>query len=990
MSQVERMPARIEELRARLASERGPRFWRSLEALADDPAVEEILKQEFPRFADVWPEGASRRAFLKLMGASFALAGLSSCTRQPREEIVPWVKPPEEVIPGKPLFYATAMTLGGYAKGILVESHMGRPTKVEGNPDHPASFGATDVFAQASILDLYDPDRSQVVTHNGAISTWDHFVEAMKGPMTAQKGLGGKGLRILTQTITSPSLHAKIQELLAAFPEARWHQWEPCGRDNVRLGAKIAFGRFVDTRYDLAKADVIVALDCDLLTYGPGCLRYARDFASRRRNLDRMNRLYALESCPTPTGSLADHRFALAPRAIEAIAAALAVEMGIEAPAQPDDALPAAKVRAIALDLKNHRGASIVVAGEHMSPELHALCHAINEALGNVGATVIHTEPVEPAPVDQLQSITDLVHDMAAGSVDLLLAIGGNPVYDAPADLKLAGALSKVPLRVRLGAYDDETSELCHWHLPMAHELESWGDARAFDGTATVIQPLIAPLYDGKTAYHVLGALLEKPASDHDAVKAHWKERTGEGFDDLWRRMLHDGVVAGSASEPIAVDLGDVGAPLRDWKTRLAARFGFELVLRSDPTVHDGRFANNGWLQELPKPISKLVWDNALLVSPKTASEMRIDNGSVVAVGPASPTAWIVPGHADGCATLSLGYGRTRGGRLLDGRGINAYVLLTSRALRNPELAALAPSPARRVLTTTQDHGSMEGRHLVRTATVAEYREEPHRIKEMVEAPKPGESMYPGFEYKDNAWGLAVDLNVCTGCNSCVVACQAENNIPIVGKEQVQNGREMHWIRIDRYYESTGPGDIDAPRIHHQPVMCMHCEQAPCEVVCPVGATVHSAEGLNEMVYNRCVGTRYCSNNCPYKVRRFNFLLWNDWKTPSLELMRNPDVTVRSRGVMEKCTYCVQRINAAKIEAEKQGRPVRDGEIVTACQQVCPTSAIVFGNINDPASRVRKLRDEPRNYGILEELNTRPRTTYQAKLGNPNPDLEKA
>ncbi len=959
----------------------GPDFWRSLEEYASTPEFAEQLGREFPQFASEWDAGVSRRRFLELSGASLALAGLTACVKQPREGLVPYVKQPEEVVPGRPLFFATASTLSGYATGILVESNTGRPTKVEGNPEHPASLGASDLFAQASILSLYDPDRSQTITKLGEIRTWPAFTEELQARVKAARAISGEGFRLLTQTVTSPALAGKIRELTTLLPKARWHQWEPAGRDLVRAGARLAFGKPVETRYDFGRADVVVSLDADPFTFGPGSLAYARAFARRRREAATGSgaapRYYAIETTPTSSSTLADHRISLKPSELHAATAALFAAVAGE---KADARFP--WVVSCAADLKAHAGRGLVVPGEHAPAEVHALAHLLNDALSNLGTTVVLTDPAEAEPVDQLASLTALVSDMKAGRVDTLLILGGNPAFDVPADLGFVEALKKVAFRARLGLYDDETSQYCPWHVNEAHELEAWGDARAFDGTVTILQPLIEPLYGGKTALEVLAAALGQPAAKGlDLLRAFWQKQHPDGFDAFFRRSLHDGFVEGSALPARALKpVANVPAP-----APAAEAAGLEVVFRPDPGIFDGRFANNGWLQEVPKPLTKLTWDNAAHMSLATAQRLGVKNEDLVAIAAAGATltapVWILPGQPDGVVTLHFGHGRTRAGRVGNGTGVNAYRIRAAAGLWLAT-ASVQKADGTFALASTQHHFNMEGRHLVRTGTFEEYRKDPEFARRLEEPPKI--SLYPGFKYEHHAWGLAVNLSSCTGCNACVVACQSENNIPTVGKDQVRRGREMHWIRIDRYYEGP-PGN---PAAHNQPVMCMHCEQAPCELVCPVGATTHSEEGINEMTYNRCIGTRYCSNNCPYKVRRFNFLDYNkDKHLPVLTLLANPNVTVRQRGVMEKCNYCIQRVNRGRMDAEKENRPLRDGEILTACQQVCPTEALVFGDINDPASKVAKLRAEQLNYGLLEELNTRPRTTYLAKLTNPNTDL---
>ena len=990
------------QIQAKLDERPEKRVWRGLDQLAGTPDYRDFVASEFPHDPRAEAKGVSRRSALKLMAASAALGGLTACTKLPTEKIVPYAQQqPEDFVPGKPLFYATAMPMAGYATGLLVESHMGRPTKVEGNPSHPASLGAANVFAQASVLTLYDPDRAQVVVYRGRIGDWSRFLTSMDESRAELLTRKGVGLRILTGVVTSPALADQIRSVLALFPQAKWHQYEPGSRDTVREGSKLAFGEYVNTVYHLDQADVIVSLDADFLTAGPGAVRYARDFADKRRVTgpeSTMNRLYVAESTPTVTGAMADHRLPLRATDVEAFARALADALAGKGGSAAPSRVPASWIPALVRDLQKRRGASLVIAGEQQSPAVHALAHAMNDALGNVGKTVHYTSPVEANPVNGIESLKELVAEMQGGQVDTLLMLGVNPVYNAPADLHFKDSLLKVRTRIHLSLYEDETAELCHWHIPEAHFLESWGDARAYDGTISIIQPLIAPLYDGKSAHEILAVLSgQEEPSGHDVVRGYWqRQKPGADFEQFWQTSLNNGVIADSALAPKPVKLNPA---LSAAAANAANAGGIEVVLRPDPSIGDGSFANNGWLQELPKPLTKLTWDNAALVSPTSARKLGVTNGDVVKVSGNGQTVeapiWITPGHADDSITLHLGYGRRRAGHVGTGRGFNAYLLSTTE---NPWLGTATVEKTGKTyqLVTTQHHHIMgkEGeereeesvaalqRKLVRGATLEEFRKNPEMIHE--EGEENGPSIYPGYAYNGNAWGMSIDLNSCIGCNACVVACQSENNIAVVGKDQVARGREMHWIRVDSYFQ----GVLENPEIYNQPVPCMHCENAPCEYVCPVGATVHSPEGLNEMVYNRCVGTRYCSNNCPYKVRRFNFYLFSDWTTPSLEPLRNPDVSVRSRGVMEKCSYCIQRINKVKLAAEKEDREIHDGEILTACQQTCPAQAIVFGNINDKDSRVAKLKAQARNYGILTDLNTRPRTTYLAKLRNPNPEIQ--
>jgi MoCo/4Fe-4S cofactor protein with predicted Tat translocation signal len=978
----------LASVRGRLAASGGKQYWKSLDELADTPEFRALVQREFPAEAAEWFDPKGRRGFLKLMGASIALAGATACTRQPDELLVPYVRQPEEIVPGKPLFFATAMTLGGIATGLLAESHVGRPTKLEGNPEHPSSLGATDLFAQGSILTMYDPDRSRAITYLGEVRPWTSFAGAMQTVLGEIRAMGGTGLHFLTETITSPTLAAQLQGVLGLIPGAKWHQWDPVTPDGMHQGGQLAFGSPVHVHYKFDAAQVIVALDADLFGPGtPGNVRYARDFASGRRirkaNAE-MNRLYVAEPTPTPTGAIADSRLPLKASQVDAVARAiLAGVTGGTAASLGNEALDAF-VRAAVQDLAAARGRGLVAVGARQPAEAHAVAHAINHALGNIGATVIVTDPFTPDAAGQIDGLKALASDLNAGAVRLLVILGSNPVYTAPADLKFAEALRKAQTRVHVGLFDDETAALCHWHVNSTHFLEEWSDARAHDGTASIVQPLIAPLYGGRSFHEVVAIFSDRPErTGYDLVREYWQAQpafAGQTFDTAWRKAVHDGVIAGSAPTPKAI-----GAPaVPPAPTPVSG--GVEVAFAADPTIYDGRFANNGWLQETPKPLTKLTWDNAVLMAPATAQRLGVGNGDYVTVAAGGRTVdgptWIQPGHAPDAVTVYLGYGRTRAGRIGTGVGYDAYQI---RVTNGPGFAG---GEVRRtgesiLLASTQGHHSMEGRAIVRAGTLEEYHHAPDFAQHMAHTPAREMTMYPEYEYTGYAWGMAIDQTVCTGCTACVVACVAENNIPIIGKEQVLRGREMHWLRVDRYFE----GDPANPGIYHQPMLCQHCENAPCEVVCPVAATVHSDEGLNDMVYNRCVGTRYCSHNCPYKVRRFNFLLYSDWNTPSYKLQRNPDVTVRSRGVMEKCTYCVQRINEARQDAKVQDRKVRDGDIKTACQQACPTDAIVFGDINDPGSRVSQLKAEAHNYALLADLNTRPRTTYLAAIRNPNPAL---
>ena len=1008
------------------------RIWRSLDELAETEEFAAFIRREFPDQAEVWQDPLSRREFLALMAASFGVAGLTGCTRAPDSEIVPYVDPPEQVVPGQALRFATAMPLSGYGRGVLVESHLGRPTKIEGNPDHPASLGATDAILQASILTLYDPDRAKEVLRRGGTSTWGQFVGEVRQSVATFRQRGGRGLRFLTETVTSPTLTRQLRSLLEILPAARWHHYEPITQDSRREASRKAFGRPVNTIYHFDRAARILSLDADFLSVGPASLRAARQFIDARRvrapleppaagqsaSALSMNRLYVIESSPSITGAMADHRLAVRSERVERLAREIAARLGVPIARSETAWTPAEErwIAALVADLRAHPGESVIVPGDFQSTAVHVIAHALNERLGSTALT--HVESPEPLATGQLESLSELVREMRAGEVDTLVLLGGNPVLTAPADLDFAEALSRVNLRVHHSLYYDETSFLCHWHVPDTHYLETWSDVCAFDGTVSIIQPLIAPLYGGKSPHQILDLLLDRPETDAgEALREEWRARRGGGgsFDEFWRTALRQGVVAESTLPPVSVRV-DPAALEGTAPPASPAGADIEVIFRPDPAIWDGRFANNGWLQELPRPLTKLTWDNAALVSPRTARALGVENERVVDLELRGRTVrapvWVLPGHPDGSVTLHLGYGRERAGRVGNATekrgGFNAYRLRTSDAMASGVGLIVRPRAERYRLACTQLHQMLEGpaEDLVHVETIQQFSARAARpLEPSAEARR---SMYPEVDTsRGHQWALQIDINACVGCNACVVACQAENNIPVVGKEQVLNAREMHWLRIDTYHA----GDPEEqPDTYFEPVPCMHCEKAPCEFVCPVGATTHSSEGLNEMTYNRCVGTRYCSNNCPYKVRRFNFLQYSDLDTPSLQLGRNPDVTVRSRGVMEKCTYCVQRIQRARIDLEElaaargdAASPQQQLEIhrrmddrlaalEPACAQACPTRAITFGDLNwktasGAVSAVKALQMQPHSYALLAELNTQPRTRYLARLVHPNPDL---
>ena len=1039
--------------------ETGRKYWRSLDELAETPEFRQWLEREFPAGASEWSDPVSRRHFVKIMSASFLLAGFglagAGC-RRPEQRILPFSTMPENYVHGVPQYYATAMPTRGSAIPLVVKSNDGRPTKVEGNSLHPDSNGGTDRFAQASILGLYDPDRTtrfakgraeetKAALFKGNVTTPEAAFETLAGISKGAQGNGGQGLSFLLERNNSPSRN-RLQRLIGEkFPQARWYVYEPVDLGIKRRAASLAFGRWVKPYYRFDAAKVIVSLDCDFLGSEENVHNHIRRFAQGRRLEkpdDGLNRLYAVESLMTLTGFNADHRLRLSSSAVIQVAGALAAQIlkpgdfaGLDTIGLPAGVEPK-WIPECAKDLLANRGQSLVVAGYRQPLAVHLLANAVNEALGNLGKTVLFHE----VPEFKEGTILELARALKAGQVETLVVLGGNPVYNAPADLKWVAAQRQAKTIVRLGYYEDETFPHCDWHLPAAHYLESWGDALTSDGTLVPIQPLIAPLFGGLTELEVLariGGL--SPASPYEIVRETFAGIIGGGDSEAaWRKFLHDGFLANSAAKPVDVklDAAAVSLAVSGAKVSSPTRERLEVVFHRDYSLDDGRYNNNGWLQEMPDPVTKMTWDNAVLISRKTAVELGVQNTDVVEIRLGNVTVsgpiWIQPGLADYSLGLALGYGRERTGRVGRGTGFNAYPLRTSDAENFAVGATLHKTGQKYPISVTQDHWSMEGRPIVREANLEQYRKHPDFARRMkLEEPPVVAPLYPNpfDELKKKGlhqWGMSIDLNLCVGCSACMMACQSENNVPIVGKEQVQRGREMHWLRIDRYYAASPKKQdffqtfvsdqkeqfqswIDDPQVLTQPMLCQHCEAAPCENVCPVNATVHDQEGLNLMVYNRCVGTRYCSNNCPYKVRRFNYFDYNkrplgpklylgpfahrqDDEWDLLKMSKNPDVTVRMRGVMEKCTFCVQRIEQAKI-AQKVRAGASGNVIVptdtftTACAQACPAGAIVFGNLNDPNSRVSKLKQQARDYTVLEFLLTKPRLTYLAKVRNPNPAM---
>jgi len=987
-------------------------YWRSLAQIEDLPEFRAALEREFPEGASELPEGITRRDMMLLLGASLSLAGLAGC-RRPVEEIVPYVAPPEDVVPGIPRNYATTMPFRRSAYGLIVESHEGRPTKIEGNPAHPSTVGASSTLAQASVLNLYDPDRSQSITLKGARKSWNDFLMAW-GPLAQTHAAnGGAGLAVLSESFSSPTLARLATELRTRFPRLQWATYDAVSDENRLAGLRQAAGRDVDVMLRFDRASVILCLDADPLLTDPEMIRHARGFADGRRagtatagagqaagGATGMNRLYAVEGVYSLTGAMADHRLRLESRRIPAFVAALAARLGAPGASSQADVSGVDQrwIEAVAKDLLANRGKGLIIAGERQPAGVHAAVSALNAHLGNAGKTVSYYE-TKDAALPSVTSLTTLVSAMQGGTVQTLVILGGNPVFDAPADLDFAAAMAKVPHTIALGHMVDETSAGAEWHIPRAHYLESWGDARAVGGTVSVVQPLILPLFGGRSQVEVLGLMVgDKDRPGYDIVRDTWKPILGEAdFDKKWNRVLHDGLLAGAGSELPEIVPAVRGEAFAELARATGAASGLEVVFLPSPSLHDGRFANDGWLQELPDPLTKLTWDNPALVSPKTAEMLSLANEELVRLDYAGRTlelpVWILPGMADGVVALTLGYGRRRAGRIGSEVGFDTFKLRTSKAPGFDSGVTVTKVGRRYALSVTQDHGSMEGRPLVRESTVSDLRSpkkeeaQPGPLGVFEEEPRRF-SLFTERTYEQgHQWGMTIDLNTCIGCNGCMVACQSENNVPVVGKDQVARAREMHWLRIDRYFTGEPTGNAE---VVFQPIPCMQCEDAPCEQVCPVAATVHDGEGLNVMVYNRCIGTRYCSNNCPYKVRHFNFYNFTKDTPDVLKLAMNPDVTVRARGVMEKCSYCVQRINRAKLDAKLAGRELRDGDVKTACQQACPASAIEFGDLRDGASRVAKAKADPRNYALLEELNTRPRTTYLSKVRNPNPDLEGA
>ena len=1003
-----------------------PVFWKSLEQKANPEGATEQATAEFPR--EVVGKGfgigeTGRRGFL-FGGISAALLAVEGCARRPVETILPYSKAPEYMLPGIPVHYATVRSHRGDAIGLVVENHEGRPTKIEGNAQHPSSLGAADVITQASILDLYDPDRSNSPKKGGVDAKWEEAEALLNAKVAAFAADGGAKLRILAQPTNSPTF-LRLREMFSArFPHARVHTWAPVNESNAREGARIAFGQPATTICDYRSARVILSLDSDFLQTEPGMIRATKHFAAGRKlqsSHEAMSRLYVVEPSYTTTGANADHRLRLPGSQIAPYVLALAKELstrpGIDLASVSGafsgssgvvDGVPPKWIKVVADELAQSRGRGVIVVGSDQPAHVHALVHALNGALGNAGSTVNYYPVADASETDQVADLKALVDDIDGGKVETLLILGGNPVYDAPADFKFGERLAKVPTSIHLSQRLDETASKCGWHLPRAHELETWGDQRSLDGSVSIQQPMIAPLFGGRSEIEILAFLVGQPANGHDLVRASLKAAVNGNaqYEQTWKASLARGLFGGQAPRPLGalpVRAAEVAASVP--RVPPAPPLGptnLEIDFAPDPKLFDGRHGNNPWLLELPDLMTKIVWANAALLSPATAKALGVKADDVITlsrpnVGSVEIPVWIMPGHADNVVSVNVGWGRPLAGRYGSGVGTNVYPLRTSDALGFATGATVAKTGKSSTLTQTQEHQNMEGRPIAIDATLDEYRKTPDFAQYKTPDPKVLPLWKP-VEYKEHKWGMVIDLSSCTGCDACIVACQAENNIATVGRDQVGRNREMYWIRIDRYF--FGDDEKEPVGVAFQPVACVQCEEAPCENVCPVNATTHSAEGLNDMAYNRCIGTRYCANNCPYKVRRFNYLEFQGGPPGSSvdtvygdlpetrKMQFNPDVTVRMRGVMEKCTYCVQRIQEAKISSKRDDRALKDGEITPACAQTCPADAITFGDLNDPQSRVARKAKIDRGYHLLSELGTHPRTKYLGKIRNPNPAME--
>ena len=1000
-------------------------YWKSLNELAQNEEYKKYAEREFPENATELTDQVSRRSFLRVMGASIALAGFASC-RKPVQKILPYSRQPEDMVLGEPLFYATSMPFQDSVTGLLITNNEGRPTKIEGNQDHPASGGRTSIYNQASVLGMYDPDRSRSPRRNGENVSKNDFVEFAADHFNNNNGR----ILFIDEATSSPTYHRLKEQILDNY-DADWVTYEPFSENNAIEGTQIAFGQRLRTVNHYDEADLVLALDDDFMSpqAHKNSVENSLNLTSRRKVEsvdDTMSRIYSVENAFTNTGSYADHRlrlkssqiapftFALASRLAESVSGLSAFE-GVSNDFSGHD-----WIDVLADELLNNQGGSVITLGAQHSPEVHAAVAAMNLALGNEGSAVTYHELPYRVNRDENQAFIDAISELQAGEFDTVVLIGGNLIYNAPADLNIADALGNAGTTIQLSEYYDETSQACHWHVNRAHYLEAWGDGLSYTGQRSIIQPQIQPLFNGISAVEFLGILLNgEETSGYELVQDTWSDVITSDFTREWERVLHDGLDTESGFDSASVSLSGNFASAVEGSLGQSEVSGIEIAIKPDARVFDGRFANNSWLQELPEPMTKITWDNVALMSAATAESIGINpqrsfrNNDVpkVRISAGGETieiaAWVEPGHADDSITLTVGYGRSNVGRVADGVGVDTYPLRTTENLFF-QAADVEPVGSTYEVACVQDHHSLEGRDMIRTATLDEYRENPDfatfksfhgfEVPGMKQALEKGDDRGPVSLFNEHygpdhqpQWGMTIDLNSCFGCGVCTIACQAENNIPVIGKREVGRRRIMHWIRTDRYYE----GDADNPTAYHQPVPCMHCELAPCEQVCPVAATTHSEDGINQMTYNRCIGTRYCMNNCPFKVRRFNFFNYTkEYLTTGndpeiIQMAMNPEVTVRFRGVVEKCTYCVQRVNREKIKSKiaTGSRKPEDGAVKTACQQACPANAISFGDLTDSDSEVSRKKRNDRNYVMLEEMNVRPRTSYLARLTNKNPEL---
>ena len=988
-------------------------YWKSLKDISSDKDYNKYLKQ-----SDHQEESnLSRRNFLSLVAASVALASLEGC-KKPVQKIIPYVEAHPGTIPGIRKEYATTMPFKNNVVGLVIENHDERPIKVFGNDNHPTSLGKSNVFSQASILDMYDPDRARGIKLDGKKVNWSEYIKYAESIYNSK----GKGLAVLLQESSSPTMNALRKDFKKIYPNADWIVYEPINNENLYSGVERALGKRLQPYNRLEKAKTILSIGSDFLGSDDNNVNNTRKFSENRRVEDKnstMNRLYVVESSMTATGASADHRLNIPTSELDLVLKELCSELKKLGMNISTGSLKTSNnlwIKAVAEELMENKGSSIILGGSHLSVDAHAIITMLNDKLN----APVDYYPLDSSHVTSVDDFVGLCKKMKNGSIENLIILGGNPVYNAPADLKFESLIKNVQNIVHLSNIYDETSKRSNWHIAESHFFENWGDAMSYDGYPSVIQPQIRPLFQSHTAIDLLIPIIYgKESSSYDFIREVWKSNIikNSNFEKQWNKVLHDGVHQKPLLKAYKA-LSSKQLSTASLNTKLKVKSDkFEVVFIASPSTYDGRYANNGWLQEVPKPITQLTWDNAALISMSVAKKLKIKNGQMLEISLDGKTmsipAWIVPGQNKKTITIELGYGRDFNGRIGNDVGFNAYKLRTMSTMAYGVNASIKVLNKTYPLAGTQDHygleedslsllGNSSGTdsiqqripELVRQSTLDHYKDNPNFVQDAVKSHKPDKkrswadhSMYnpePEYDYsKGQQWGMSIDLTSCTGCNACSISCQSENNIPIVGKQQVLNGREMHWIRIDNYFS----GDPENPEVSSQSVACVHCELAPCEQVCPVAATTHSSDGVNQMTYNRCLGTRYCANNCPYKVRKFNFYNFTKDTPEIVQMAMNPDVTVRFRGVMEKCSYCYQRVSEARIKAENEHREMVDGDVKTACQDACPADAIVFGDINDPNSRVSKAKRNNRDYALLGQLGTSPRTTYLAKIRNQNPKL---